>query len=177
MVRQKIKKFFDELQNNAPIIEIFSEESFQRSISIPYYKLIRTGRNYIVQLAVAPELYNQKYPFKLPEKFLFYENSYDLRIKLKIIEILSQSDIEKQFFFKEFLDHQTVSNTKKTYIQHKIIELLLELENERVINSNFIFVDKNNHVKKLNSLNNFDMKYFTQLHYIYFYENLIIDKI
>ncbi len=61
-------------------------------------------------------------------------------------------------------------------MKSKIIELLLELQNKQVIASAFTFIYKDKHVKKLNALKDFEIKDFTQLHYVYFYENLILDK-
>ncbi len=170
--RDKIKEFFNELQNNAPFIEHFSQKSFRRAISIPYYDLIKTGRTYIVEVAVAPELYYQKYLFKLPPTFLFYDDTYDLRIKSEIISSLAQSEIQKQFPVKQFLDQFKVSNAKKTYIKSKIIELFFELQNKQVIQPNYKLIYTDNHLKYLDSFNDFNREDFTQLHFIYFYENI-----
>ena len=69
--------------------------------------------------------YDYNYHFKFPSTFLTYQNSYDLRIKLKIIGSLSTVTIEKVFHVDLFLQHFNVLASEKANIKKLLLNSLI----------------------------------------------------
>ena len=111
----------------------------------------------------------------IPNSFLSYDDSYDLRVKIQFTLLLAQSDIEKQFHVQEFFNYFVIANNKITYLKLKIIELFIELEKEGIILPKYKLVYKHSGVKHFNSFKNFNKTHFIDLYSIYFYENMDIE--
>lgn len=75
---QKLGNFFKSLQTLPPMLSAVST-SFFKSINIfPYVKVFKK-RSWYVQLAVAKEIYEYKYPFYFPKEFLNCQKKYQLQ--------------------------------------------------------------------------------------------------
>jgi hypothetical protein len=80
----------------------FSDTSFRSSVLFPYLELKKQNKDWILTIVIAEELYFNYYPFLFPSCFLVYENKYDLRVKLKLIQIVSIVSLEKKFCVEDF---------------------------------------------------------------------------
>lgn len=129
-------------------LEDFDDFEFCSSVIIPYLKVEKNGRLWTVNLAIAKELYEYKYPFQINEYFLTWKTIYQFQVKSQIIAITATDSLKKEFYIQEFLKRFNVPNKKKT--QFKIIQ-------------------KDGSIKKINKLQTQDI---SQINFIYFYENV-----
>lgn len=123
--RTKVLEFLKSLQEIKPFIQKFSDSSFRSSIMFPYLKLEKQGKAWIVKMATGEELYFYNYPFTFSSSFLHYRNKHDLQVKLKLIESISVTDLEKRFYIEEFLNQFSISNKKRTKIIIVFFNLLI----------------------------------------------------
>jgi hypothetical protein len=136
------------LQELPPLVEKFSDMEFRSSIMFPLVKLSKQGRSWIFKVAIGNQLYSYSYPFVFKNSLSNYQSKYDLLIKLKIIEVLSTTDLEKKFCVEDFLNQFSISNQKQREIKKRIVDLLNELITSKTLESHFDIVSKNNSKKE-----------------------------
>ena len=134
------------LQELPPFVEKFSDMEFRSSIMFPVMKLSKQGRSWILKVAIGNQLYS--YPFVFKNSLSNYQSKYDLLIKLKIIEVLSTTDLEKKFCVEDFLNQFSISNQKQREIKKRIVDLLNELIISKALESDFDIVFKDNSKKE-----------------------------
>ena len=135
-------EFLTSLQDIKPLIQKFSNNEFRRSVMFPYLKLTKQNRRWTIAMAIGEEFYFYQYPFFFPNSFLIYKNKYDLEIKLQLIEIFSQVELEKKLLVKEFLNQFCASNKDLTKIKKQLIEFLFTLKYSELIKNQFILTSK-----------------------------------
>jgi hypothetical protein len=65
-----------------------------------------------------------------------------MEIKLKLIQSLSVSSLEKKFGVQDFMNQFSIPNKKRTEIKKLIIHLFDELKNSKLIEPKFHIVQK-----------------------------------
>lgn len=65
----------------------FDDFQFCSSVIIPYFKVKKNGRLWTVNLAIAKELYEYKYPFQMNEYFLTWK-TYGVKCLAKRLAII-----------------------------------------------------------------------------------------
>ena len=92
------------------------------------------------------------YPFSFPSYFLTYRDTYDLRVKLEIIQLISTNPLQKVFYTNLFLKQFNVSTNKERQIKQLIVEAFSELQSQKFIQYKFSVVKKSGEIKQVNSL-------------------------
>ena len=146
--RSKLLEFFKSLQKLPPFVDKFSDMEFRSSIMFPLVKLSKQGRSWILKVAIGNQLYSYSYPFVFKNSLCNYQSKYDLLIKLKIIEVLSTTNLEKKFCVEDFLNQFSISNQKQREIKKRIVDLLNELITSKALESDFGIVFKDNSKKE-----------------------------
>jgi hypothetical protein len=85
-------------------------------------KVKKNGRLWTVNVAIAKQLYEYKYPFQINEYFLTWKTIYQFQVKSQIITVTAIDSLKKEFYIQEFLKRFSVSNKKKTQLKQMIIE-------------------------------------------------------
>ena len=150
-------------------LEDFDDFEFCSSVIIPYLKVKKNGRLWTVNLAIAKELYEYKYPFQINEYFLTWKNIYQFQIRSQIITITATPSLKKEFYIQEFLKRFNVPNKKKTQLKQMLIEAIYQQVNNQLIQTQFKIIQKDGSIKKINKLQTQDI---SQINLIYFYENV-----
>ena len=150
-------------------LEDFDDFEFCSSVIIPYLKVKKNGRLWTVNLAIAKELYEYKYPFQINKYFLTWKNIYQFQVKSQIITITATDSLKKEFYIQEFLKRFSVSNKKKTQLKQMIIEAIYQQINNQFIQPQFKIIQKDGSIKKINKLQTQDI---SQINLIHFYENV-----
>ena len=94
-------------------LEDFDDSKFCSAVIIPYLKVKKKGRLWTVNVAIAKELYEYKYPFQINEYFLTWKTIYQFQVKSQIITITATDSLKKEFYIQEFLKRFSVFNKKK----------------------------------------------------------------
>jgi hypothetical protein len=81
--------FLKSLQKLDPIVNNVSDTLFRSLVLFPYLELKNQNKDWIINLVITEELYFNYYPCLFTSCFVVYENKYDLRVKLKLIQIVS----------------------------------------------------------------------------------------
>ena len=163
--RSKVLDFLTSLQGFPPLVNKFSEIEFRSSVMFPLVKLRKQSRSWIVKIAIGEQLYLYSYPFVFSDSLLYFQNKYDLIVKLEIIQVLSTNSLEKKFPVENFI--QQFPKKKRTQIKNLIIDLLDELKNSKLIESSFNIVLKKGSSKRVKNLTPLLI---TQSKYIFFSE-------
>ena len=150
-------------------LEDFDDFEFCSSVIIPYLKVKKNGRLWTVNLVIAKELYEYKYPFQINEYFLTWKTIYQFQVKSQIIAITATDSLKKEFYIQEFLKRFSISNKKKTQLKQMIIEAIYQQINNQLIQPQFKIIQKDGSIKKINKLQTQDI---SQIKVIYFYENI-----
>ena len=150
-------------------LEDFDDFEFCSSVIIPYLKVKKNGRLWTVNVAIAKELYEYKYPFQFNEYFLTWKTNYQFQVKSQIIAITATDYLKKEFYIQEFLTKFNVSNTKKAQIKQMLIEAINQQINNQLIQPQFKIIQKDGSVKRHNKLQVHDIG---QIELIYFYETV-----
>ena len=150
-------------------LEDFDDFEFCSSVIIPYLKVKKNGRLWTVNLAIAKELYEYKYPFQINEYFLTWKTIYQFQLKSQIIAITATDSLKKEFYIQEFLKRFNVPNKKKTQLKQMLIEAIYQQINNQLIQTQFKIIQKDGSIKKINKLQTQDI---SQINLIYFYENV-----
>ena len=116
----------------------------------PLFKLRKQGRSWVLRIAIGEQLYSYTYPFIFSDSLLYFQTKYDLIVKLEIIQVFSTNSLEKKFPVENFINQFGKNN--RTQIKKLIIELLDELKNSKLIESNFNIVLKKGSSKRVENL-------------------------
>lgn len=168
--RNKFINIFYSFQKTEPLISYFTESHFQSILSFPYVDIQKPGNSWVVKLAISQLLYDYQYPFSFPNTFLIYKNTYDLQIKLKLIEAISTIPLKKVFYVEVFLDQFNVSTSKIALIKKDIVRVFSQLQTAGVINNHYILIKKSQRIEKVDKLTSLLVG---QSNTIYFYENIL----
>lgn len=93
--RNKFIKILYTFQETKPWLTYFTDTHFQSLLVFPYLNIQKQGNSWVVKVGVSKLLYDYYYPFSFPNTFLTYQNTYDLQIKVKLIQAIS-SNLSKQ---------------------------------------------------------------------------------
>jgi hypothetical protein len=173
--RKKVLKIFEDLKAfqifkiKTLTFQNFDDYEFCSAIIIPYLKVKKKGRLWTVNLAIAKQLYEYKYPFQMNEYFLTWKNIYQFQVKTQIIEVIAKNSLKKEFYIQEFLKRFNLCNKKQTQIKQIIIEAISEQIKSQLIQPQFKIIQKDGSIRKINKLQTQDI---TQIKVIYFYENI-----
>ena len=132
-------------------------------------KVKKEGRLWTVNVAIAKQLYEYKYPFQINEYFLTWKNIYQFQVKTQIIEVIAKNSLKKEFYIQEFLKRFNLSNKKQTQIKQMIIEAISEEIKSQLIQPQFKIIQKDGSIKQINKL---QTQYISQIKVISFYENI-----
>lgn len=167
--RNKFINLLNSFQKIEPLITYFTEEHFQSILAFPYVNIQKQGNSWVVKVAVSKLLYDYRYPFSFPNTFLTYENTYELKVKLEVIQTISQVPLEKIFYVEVFLDQFNVPTKKKRQIKQLIVEAFNQLQKEKLIQNKLNVVKKSGEIKQVNTLTSLLVG---QANKIYFFESI-----
>ena len=173
--RKKVLQIFKDLEAfqifklQTFTLEDFDDFEFCSSIIIPYLKVQKKARLWTVNLAIAKQLYEYKYPFQINEYFLTWKTIYQFQVKSQIITVTAKNSLKKEFYIQEFLKRFNVPNKKQTQLKQMIIEAIYQQIKNKLIKPQFKIIQKDGSIKKINKLQTQDI---TQIKVIYFYENV-----
>ena len=85
---KKLVQFLRSLQSIEPILENFSDGSFQSYVAFLYLKVERK-KGWYVKLGVCQKLYSYLYPFDLPVDFLVSQDNFELKAKFFVLKSLT----------------------------------------------------------------------------------------
>ena len=150
---KKLIEFFDELQTNS-LIKFFSNQKYRSLVTIPEVNLQKGKQNsWTVQVWIADELFYYAHPFVLPDLFQRKLTKHQFEVQFHVIRTFSSLDIQKTFYFKEFLQAylSTLNNQQITSVKRYFIQLMEIFEEHQLIESSYqvILDDKLYHVDKL----------------------------
>ena len=147
--REKLIFYFYELQKLDPIVKVFSNLSFRSYVCFPYVECKNlSGTSWIVEVLVAEELFCFPYPFQLPKPFLSSGSKNDLRLKVRLMKSLAVSSREKILDLEEFFNKINLQNTDLIQIKKRIIQLLKELVENKIIQNEVEVTLKSGKIKK-----------------------------
>jgi len=150
-------------------LEDFDDFEFCSSVIIPYLKVKKNGKLWTVNLAIAKELYEYKYPFQINQYFLTWKTISQFQGKSQMIEVIAKNSLKKELYIEEFLKRFHIPNKKHTQRKQMIIEAISEQIKSQLIQPQFKIIQKDGSIRKINKLQTQDI---TQIKVIYFYENI-----
>ena len=143
---------------------------FTSVVMIPFIKIKKIKNVWNVNLLVANQFYEYKFPFQFDDYFLHWNTTYQFEVKTQIIKLITQTTIKKKLDVEEFFKpFNKLSNAKKTKIKTIFIEAIEQEIKNKSIQSKFHIVQKDNSVKYINQLRPINL---TKSKYIYFYESI-----
>lgn len=101
---------------NQPIIEVFEDSSFRSYLPIPVVVCDNSHKTSILKLSIEEKLYLYRYSFRFPIQFLKESGKIDRKIKLCLIQVMSQTSLRKEFQISSLLNGFSGSNQKKKQI-------------------------------------------------------------
>lgn len=140
----KLRYFFNNIQKG--LIQSSSDEYFQSISAIPLLEIIKEKKFLIVQALVVDELFSYQFPFLLPDYFQNNPKKHEFNAKVHMLKIFTTSDIEKIIYVEEFLQNYSsiLSNGEKKKIKTIFIQLVRELQQNDLIESECKFLNKGN---------------------------------
>jgi hypothetical protein len=170
--REKIIDYFSELQMLDPIVKVFSNKTFRSYVCFPYVDSSDLSGKYWIEVLVAEELLSYPYPFQLPKSFLRAKSKNDLRLKLQFLKALAINTQEKELDIETFFNGITVGPNQIIKIKTNIIQLLKDLEKNKVISDHLVIQRKSGSERKasIKSLSTSDIT--RRIKYLKFTENL-----
>ena len=173
--RKKVLQIFKDLEAfqifklQTFTLEDFDDFEFCSAVIIPYLKVKKKGRLWTVNVAIAKELYEYKYPFQINEYFLTWKTIYQFQVKSHMIEVIAKKSLKKKLYIEEFLKGFNIPNKKQTQLKQMIIEAISEEIKNQSIQPQFKVIQKDGSIKKINKLQTKDI---TQIKVISLYENI-----
>ena len=136
------------------MIKFFSNQKYRSLVTIPEVNLQKGKQNsWIVEVWIADELFYYAHPFVLPDLFQRKLTKHQFEVQFHVIRTFSSLDIQKTFYFKEFLQAypSTLNNQQITSVKRYFIQLMEIFEEHELIESSYqvILDDKLYHVDKL----------------------------
>ena len=133
-------------------LEDFDDFQFCSSVIIPYLKVKKNAGIWIVNVAIAKELYEYKYPFQINHYFLTWKTIHQFQVKSQIIAITATNSFKKEFYIQEFLKRFNVPNKKKTQLKQMLIEAIYQQIYNNLIQPQFKIIQKDGSIKKITKL-------------------------
>ena len=149
---KKVIDFLQDLQKNIPPVTIFYENYFRGVASIPFVEIQKEDKYLVAKVLIAEQLYWYQYPFVFPVNFLSYQTTYELHVKLQIIQVMSQNSLEKVFYVKVFLDQFNLPQQKKAQLKKLISRTFKELQDSQLIQNQFQLITKSGKIQQINQL-------------------------
>jgi hypothetical protein len=122
--RQKLIKFFLELQKLPPVYKWFSEDKFQSSLAFPVLRVRNKKLKHtkiMVDISVSKTFYQSEYPFYFPKNFNVFESTSQLRLQFSIIEAFSNEITTKKTLNLENLLNK-LNNYNKRLMKDQLIQ-------------------------------------------------------
>lgn len=95
--RDKLIRYFKQLQKLDPIVKEFSDKVFQSYVYFPYVRYENpSGNSWSIEVFATEALFLFPYPFQLPKSFLISTRKNDLRLKLRLMKSLVVYEQEKR---------------------------------------------------------------------------------
>ena len=148
---RKLVEFLESLQEIKPILDCFSDGGFRRYVAFPYLK-VEQRKGLWVELAICRELHFYRYPFHLPERFLNYQDNFELKVKFIFLQSFCRVSIRKEFPTQEFLEQKSLSNYKRAKLKKCIVKVFHELQDLKVIEPEVEILTKQNRLKEVTRL-------------------------
>ena len=148
----QIRNFLQDLKQNTPDINIFSDDYFRSAASIPFVEIQKEHKSLVAKVLIAEQLYWYQYPFSFPSSFISYQTNYELQVKFQIIQVMSQNSLEKVFYVKVFLDQFNVHQQKKAQLKKLISKAFKELQDSQLIQNQFQLITKSGKIQQINQL-------------------------
>lgn len=142
--RNKIIGFFNRIfEINLNYKEYFQDESVFWARAIENIFIQKQGRSWLIEICISEPLYKFRYPFLLSPVFLTYQSRDELRLKLELIQSLSNPNLKKEFHTEQFF--QQFNKAKKSFIDLKrlLITLLNQLDKSGIVYSKIRIIFKN----------------------------------
>jgi hypothetical protein len=171
--RDKLIRYFRQLQKLDPIVKEFSDRAFRSYVCFPYVGCENpSGNSWIIEVFAAEAIFCFPYPFQLPKSFLISTRKNDLRLKLRLMKSLAVREQEKRLDLDEFFTRVNVPNNQLIKIKKSIIQLLNELVEDKIIHNEVEFVLKSGKKKDqlIKNLNTSDIT--RRIKYIKFQEKI-----
>jgi len=142
--RNKVIEFFNHIfEINLNYKIYFQDESVFWARAIENIFIKKQGRSWLIEICISEQLYKLQYPFLLSPVFLTYQSRDELRLKLELIQSLSNPNLKKEFHTEQFF--QELKKAKKSFIDLKrlLITLLNQLYKSGIIYSKIKIIFKN----------------------------------
>lgn len=100
-------------------------------------------------------IYFYKYPFYFPKKFLTYDDTYELRVKIFFLLSFSLIELEKEFRIEAFLNQFDISNSRMVKLRKSIVTIVTifhDAQDLKLIAARFTLLTKTNQTKKVSKL-------------------------
>jgi ribosomal protein S24E len=135
---KKIKDFFEELQTDI-LITSFSSKFYQSLVAVPLVRFDTINKFCVAKVWLVKELFYYQYPFFLPNFFNTKLTNDEFNVRFKFIQTFTSVNMEKVFLIEEFLTNYPaiISNQRRNNIKKYFIELVKELKDSNLIESNY----------------------------------------
>jgi hypothetical protein len=140
---KKIKDFFEELQTDIYITS-FSSTFYQSLVAVPLVRFYKIKKFWVAKVWLIEELFYYQYPFFLPNFFNTKLTRDEFNVRFKFIQTFTSVNLEKVFLIEEFLTNYpaAISNQRKNNIKKYFLELVRELKDSNLIESNYKIIMK-----------------------------------
>ena len=171
--RDKLIRYFKQLQKLDPIVKEFSDRAFRSYACFPYVGCENpSGNSWSIEVFAPEVLFYFPYPFQLPKSFMVSTCKNDLQLKLRLMKSLAVHEQAKILDLEEFFDRVNVLNNQLIKIKKSIIQLLNELAENKTIRNGVVVVLKSGK-KKDQCIKNLTTSDITRrIQYIKFYEKI-----
>jgi hypothetical protein len=138
--RKKVLQIFKDLEAfqifklQTFTVQDFDDFEFCSSIIIPYLKVQKKGRLWTVNVAIAKELYEYKYPFQINEYFLPWKSIYQFQLKSQMITVITKILIAQVKNLKENLSFSLTQIARVTGKSLSPIYKILKTELNYILN-------------------------------------------
>lgn len=109
------------------MITIFSDQRFRSSIVIPTVAIDKINFDWVARVSIVKELYLYDYPFNLNSLLLTYKTTYELQIRLQILQSFAINHLEKTLNVQTLLQKFNASTKRQADNKRKIIAHLNQL--------------------------------------------------
>ena len=120
---------------NRPILEVFADSFFQSYLPIPVVQFDNRNHRSILKLVIQEQLYFYRYSFRFPNQFLQESGKTDRKIKLFLIQVMTDPALRKEFPVADLLGQFSYSNQKKKTVRDRIVGFLTVLVQENFVES------------------------------------------
>ena len=148
-------KFLKQFYNKSYILENVSDEvfcGFWKNWKKKYIDDYCRIEKDIVKMRLAKELLQYKYPFKFPRSFLQYKQKYDLRIKFRLIQLISIHPTQKVLSVSDWEKDWINYNRSKKKVKQGFLKFISDIQESSHFNKDIFLMDSKGHLTKVTSL-------------------------